>query len=304
MTIPHSLQRAANNVAKSSAILQDPATLRASNRPQLRRFEVASLLPNGNVTETHHIVPALPLFEEAFSAFSRGSLVDTEVGPIAVEDLLPGDRLLTQDGTAQTLMWKGSSSLIPGRAPQRGQNHKLTSFMADCFGLQGPMSCVIAGPAARVLRTPPHLRAIAGAAPLLTPVHEFHDGMTIVETAPPTPVEVFHLCLENHAVIKMHKKYDLPVVIFRCVGIYGPGSNLLVSVKQGRARSIKKTGLVFSRIHVEDLAQTLEASMQRPQPGEIYNVSNDHPSPPSEALNYACGLLNIKPPYPYSIRKG
>lgn len=203
MTIPHSLQRAANNVAKSSAILQDPATLRASNRPQLRRFEVASLLPNGNVTETHHIAPALPLFEEAFSAFSRGSLVDTEVGPIAVEDLLPGDRLLTQDGTAQTLMWKGSSSLIPGRAPQRGQNHKLTSFMADCFGLQGPMSCVIAGPAARVLRTPPHLRAIAGAAPLLTPVHEFHDGMTIVETAPPTPVELFHLCLENHAVIKI-----------------------------------------------------------------------------------------------------
>jgi hypothetical protein len=203
MTIHHSLQRAANNVAKSSALLQDPASLRAPNRPQLRRFEVASLLPNGNVVETHHIAPALPLFEDAFSAFSRGSLVDTESGPIAVEDLLPGDRLMTRDGTAQTLMWKGSTSLIPGRASTRGRNHKLTSFMADCFGLQGPMSCVIAGPAARVLRTPPHLRAIAGASPLLTPVHEFHDGMTIVETAPPTPVEVFHLSLATHAVIKI-----------------------------------------------------------------------------------------------------
>ena len=54
---------------------------------------------------------------------------------------------------------------------------------------------------------------------------------------------------------------------------------------------------------MEDLAQTLEASMQRPQPGEIYNVSDDHPSPPSEALNYACGLLNIKPPTPIPYEK-
>lgn len=203
MTIPHSLQRAANNAAEASAILQDPATLRASNRPQLRRYEVASLLPNGNIADTRHIAPALPLFEDAFCAFSRGSLVGTENGPVAVEDLLPGDRILTQDGSAQTLMWKGSTSLLPGRSDARGRNHKLTSFMADSFGMQKPMSCVIAGPSARILRTPPHLRAIAGQTPLLTPVQEFHDGMNIVESAPPTPVEMFHLCLENHAVIKI-----------------------------------------------------------------------------------------------------
>ncbi|PCJ08270.1 MAG: hypothetical protein COB16_08025 [Rhodobacteraceae bacterium] len=203
MTIPHSLQRAAKNAVESSAILQDPAALRASNRPQLRRYEVASLLPNGNIAETRHIAPALPLFEEAFCAFSRGSLVDTENGPIAVEDLVPGDRLVTHDGSLQTLMWKGSTSLIPARSDNRGRNHKLTSFMADSFGMQKPMSCVTVGPAARLLRTPPHLRAIAGVAPLLTPVQEFQDGMNIVEAAPPTPVQVFHLCLRTHAVIKI-----------------------------------------------------------------------------------------------------
>ena len=203
MTIPSSLQRAANNAAETSAILQDPAALRASNRPQLRRYEVASLLPNGNVAQTRHIAPALPLFEEAFCAFSRGSLVETENGPIAIEDLLPGDRLINQNGSLQTLMWKGSTSLLPGRMDTRGRSHKLTSFMADSFGMQKPMSCVMAGPAARLLRTPAHLRAIAGDAPLLTPVQEFHDGMNIVETAPPTPVEMFHLCLEQHTVINI-----------------------------------------------------------------------------------------------------
>jgi nucleoside-diphosphate-sugar epimerase len=87
-----------------------------------------------------------------------------------------------------------------------------------------------------------------------------------------------------------------PVMLFRCAAIYGPGRNQLVSVKEERARRIEKSGLVFSRIHVEDLARILEASMKNPQPGEIYNVSDDKPSPPSETVEYACKLLKVKPP--------
>lgn len=96
--------------------------------------------------------------------------------------------------------------------------------------------------------------------------------------------------------LKLGRDHNLPVMIFRCVGIYGPGRNLLVSIRQGRARRIDKPGLVFSRIHSEDLAQTLEASMQKPQPGEIYNLSDDCPSPPAEAVEYACNLLGMEPP--------
>jgi nucleoside-diphosphate-sugar epimerase len=96
--------------------------------------------------------------------------------------------------------------------------------------------------------------------------------------------------------LKLGVDYGLPVMIFRCVGIYGLGRNLLVSVKQGRARRIDKPGLVFSRIHAEDLAQTLEASMRTPQPGEVYNVSDDCPCPPAEAVEYACNLLGVEPP--------
>tara|TARA_Y100000588_G_scaffold386614_1_gene482564 strand:- start:326 stop:1231 length:906 start_codon:yes stop_codon:yes gene_type:complete len=96
--------------------------------------------------------------------------------------------------------------------------------------------------------------------------------------------------------LKMAKQNGCPVMVFRCVGIYGPGRNLLVSVKQGKARRIEKPGLVFSRIHVEDLAQTLESSIQNPKSGEIYNVCDDEPAPPSKAAEYAFKLLNISPP--------
>ena len=36
--------------------------------------------------------------------------------------------------------------------------------------------------------------------------------------------------------------------------------------------------------------------MLNPMPGEIYNVSDDLPSSPSEVVEYACGLLNITSP--------
>ena len=203
MAIPHSLTRAARNAVQHSPILQDPAALRAPNRPQLRRYETMSLLPNGDIAENRHIAPALPLFEAAFSAFTRGSLVDTETGPISVEDLLPGDRVMTQDGNAESVLWIGKTTLVPGRPGPNGRNHKLTRIMADSFGMQKPLGCVIAGPSARLLRTPGHLRALTGAKPMLVPVQEFQDGMNIIETAPPTPVELFHLSLKRHAIISV-----------------------------------------------------------------------------------------------------
>ncbi len=203
MTIPTSLARAARNAVETSPILQDPAALRARSRPQLRRYEVSVLAPNGDILDSRHIAPALPLFENAFCAFTRGSMIETEAGPIAVEDLLPGDRIVTRDGRTETLMWKGSTQIVPGRPDAKGRYHPLVRFMADSFGMQTPMSDVLAGPSARILKTPGHLRTLAANAPLLTPVAEFVDGMNVIETAPPTAVQLFHLSLQRHSVIKV-----------------------------------------------------------------------------------------------------
>ena len=204
MTIPTSLSRAAQRaIQTTSPDLQDPASLRGRPKPQLRRYEVCSLLPNGNIAETRHIAPALPIFEDAFCAFAGGSVVETANGPVAIEDLLPGDEIVTGDGSSQPLLWKGRTSLIPGRPGPGGRNMRLTRIMADSFGMQRPLSCVIAGPAARLLYIPDHLRALSGGKKMLTPVQEFIDGSNVIETAPPTPVELFHLCLERHAVIRV-----------------------------------------------------------------------------------------------------
>ncbi len=88
----------------------------------------------------------------------------------------------------------------------------------------------------------------------------------------------------------------LPVHIFRLAGIYGPGRNPFVNLKNGTARRIVKPGQVFSRIHVEDIATVLEASIDRPNPGQIYNVCDDEPAPPQDVVAHAAELMGIAPP--------
>ena len=55
------------------------------------------------------------------------------------------------------------------------------------------------------------------------------------------------------------RETGLPVHIFRLAGIYGPGRGPFEKVRNGTARRIVKPGQVFSRIHVDDIAQVLSA---------------------------------------------
>jgi nucleoside-diphosphate-sugar epimerase len=88
----------------------------------------------------------------------------------------------------------------------------------------------------------------------------------------------------------------LPLHVFRLAGIYGPGRGPFEKVRQGKARRIIKEGQVFSRTHVEDIAQVLEASINRPNPGAAYNVCDDDPAPPQDVIGYAAELLGLPMP--------
>lgn len=88
----------------------------------------------------------------------------------------------------------------------------------------------------------------------------------------------------------------LSVAVFRLPGIYGPGRSPFDRLRDGRARRITAPGQVFSRIHVDDLAAGLAASIARPKAGRAYNLCDDEPAPNSEVIAYAAGMLGIAPP--------
>lgn len=91
--------------------------------------------------------------------------------------------------------------------------------------------------------------------------------------------------------LSLVKSHNLPVHVFRLSGIYGPGRSALDSIRAGVARRIEKAGHAFSRIHVEDIAQIVMASIERPNPAACYNVADDLAAPSHEVIAHACELL-------------
>jgi nucleoside-diphosphate-sugar epimerase len=96
--------------------------------------------------------------------------------------------------------------------------------------------------------------------------------------------------------LDLWRRRGVPVHIFRLAGIYGPGRSPFDALRAGMAKRIDKPGQVFSRIHVEDLARVLAASISRPRPGAVYNVCDDDPAAPEAVVAHAAALLGVPAP--------
>ena len=127
-----------------------------------------------------------------------------------------------------------------------------------------------------------------------TGVYGDHKGGWVDESTPLTPSSKRG---EQRVLAESQwQATGLPVHYFRLAGIYGPGRGPFAKVKDGTARRIIKPGQVFSRIHVDDIAQVLEASMMRPNPDAAYNVCDNDPAPPEDVLSHAAHLLGLPEP--------
>ena len=131
-----------------------------------------------------------------------------------------------------------------------------------------------------------------------TGVYGDHKGGWVDEKTPLAPsTKRGKLRVEAEAAWQhLAAETGLPLHIFRLAGIYGPGRGPFTKVRNGTARRIIKEGQVFSRIHVDDIAQVLEASIQQPRPGAIYNLCDDDPAPPQDVIGYAAELLGLPVP--------
>lgn len=177
------------------------ATDTVRKRQMLRKYRILSLRNDGSIHETENIGPATAPFEAAFSAFARGTLIKTTTGPVAVEDLLPGMKIVTCEHGPMPLLWLGAMTLVPDAEGTVPQNRRITRIMGDALGMGRPMMDVMAGPGARLLSRPLGLRDSFGGEQVLTPARDLADGMSVVEITPAHPVTVFHIALRRHSTI-------------------------------------------------------------------------------------------------------
>ena len=167
----------------------------------MRRFEALTLLADDTIAEVVRRAPAHPMFENAFAALARGTIIATEEGPIAVEDLLPGMRIETRDAGYQPLLWLGtitlSPQMTPGLTPMR-----LFRIPVDSFGPSRPMPDLMLAPHARLLHRSAKLRDVSRDGAALTPITAFEDGNSVVRVAPVSAVNVYHLAFRDHHILR------------------------------------------------------------------------------------------------------
>lgn len=129
-------------------------------------------------------------------------------------------------------------------------------------------------------------------------VYGDQQGAWIDETTPANPRSArskIRLDAEE-AWLALGARTGKAVQIFRLSGIYGPGRNPIVKLREGRSQRIVKAGQVFNRIHVDDIATTLLASIDRPRAGAIYNVTDDEPTAPQTVTEHAAALTGLPLP--------
>jgi hypothetical protein len=194
--------RTSQPVSTRSAQIQSNI-LRPTDQPKrpaftVRLADIAALRPDGSLFVDQIKVPAMPVFDAALSAFGRGTLLQGPDCPVAIEDIQPGDQLITAQGNVSTVTWIGSASFSPA---ELGSRMPLTRVMADSFGVGRPDSFLTLGAAARMLKTPAHLRAGTSKTPLMTHARDFIDGTNVIDVTPPTPLRLFHLALDQHGAV-------------------------------------------------------------------------------------------------------
>lgn len=128
-------------------------------------------------------------------------------------------------------------------------------------------------------------------------VYGDHDGRWVDEETPVDPGSdrsKARVVAENDWQA-LAKRRGVPLAILRLSGIYGPGRNQFESLKAGKAKRLIKPGQVFNRIHVEDIAGSLELLASNTV-GGIFNVTDDEPAPPQDVVAYAADILGVEPP--------
>lgn len=86
---------------------------------------------------------------------------------------------------------------------------------------------------------------------------------------------------------------DIPVVILRVSGIYGPGRLPLMQISQGQPLLREEESGPSNRIHADDLAAVCLAAANLGQGGDIFNVSDGHPSSMTSYFNACADTLKL-----------
>jgi nucleoside-diphosphate-sugar epimerase len=128
-----------------------------------------------------------------------------------------------------------------------------------------------------------------------TSVYSETGGGVVTEESPTAPTSAMgrrRLDAEC-AFLSYGATNDVPVIILRVSGIYGPGRLPLMQIRQGQSLLNEKESGPSNRIHADDLATVCVAAERFGEHGDIFNVSDGHPSSMTAYFNACADVLGL-----------
>lgn len=123
-------------------------------------------------------------------------------------------------------------------------------------------------------------------------------GEWVTEDRPPHPdSDRAHRRLDaERQLLAFGAARDVPVVILRVPGIYGPGRLPVERLRAGEPVLRAEQSPWSNRVHIDDLVAACRAAMQRGHGAAVYNVSDGHPSTMTDYFNRVADALGLPRP--------
>lgn len=196
----------------------------------------------------------LPLSEVAMgavSAFARGTPVQTPRGEVAIEDLIPGDRVSTPEGSA-SVTWIGLRAYGP-----TDERPTLYRVKEQTFGRDRPSGDIVLGAGAHVLVDSPRCRPLVGRDEAFAPIAALEDALRVIAVQPPGDVATYGIACEGQEAILVG---GLPIET------YHPARDMMRRVTpamlEDMARLIPPLGHGFGSARIPYLSMTEAQTLQ------------------------------------------
>lgn len=137
---------------------------------------------------------------DCFPCFARGTLIETEFGPLPVEMLVEGVQVLTRDNGLVAIRWIGSRKLGP-HALQTSPELKPIRISAGALGEDSPRVDLLVSPQHRILVRSRIAQKIFGSDEVLVAAKQLLqlDGIDIAHDC--VEVEYFHILFDQHEIV-------------------------------------------------------------------------------------------------------
>jgi nucleoside-diphosphate-sugar epimerase len=97
------------------------------------------------------------------------------------------------------------------------------------------------------------------------------------------------------------RELGVPIVTLRVTGIYGPGRFPVSQLAGGQPVLLEELAPLTNRIHQDDLVRVCLAAALRGEDGDIYNVSDGHPTTMTHYFTAVADLLGFPRPRQVSL---